>query len=53
MPFSGLNIEELGCLDLFLGAVTNVAVIVCKGNLEGTGCGAVGGYNRHLKSLST
>ena len=28
----------------FLGAVTNLAVVVCKGNLEGSGCGAMDPY---------
>ena len=28
---------------IFLGAVTNLAVVVCNGNLEGSGCGALDG----------
>ena len=36
LPLCGVLV--LFPVGLFLGAVTNVAVIVCKGNLEGTGC---------------
>ena len=43
--FQGSGLLGSRVQGLFLGAVTDVAVIVCKGNLEGTECSVLTAIN--------